>query len=254
MIDKTAIIDPNAKVHSSVKIGPYTVIGPNVEIAKNVIIHSHVNISGNTKIGKGNIFFPFSSIGNDPQDLKYNGEKTFTIIGENVTIRESVTINRGTTALGQTVVGDNVLLMACTHVAHDCIVGNNTIMANLATLGGHVEIGEWANIGGGVVIHQFVKIGEQSLIGGGFCAKQDVPPYVVVAGHPLRFIGINKIGLTRRGFSEDKRLLIKKAYRQFFVSKKNRGQALSSIKKNFDKTDEIKKIINFIENSERGII
>ena len=142
--------------------------------------------------------------------MKYNGEKTFTIIGENVKIRESVTINRGTTALGQTVVGDNVLLMACTHVAHDCIVGNNTIMANLATLGGHVEIGEWANIGGGVVIHQFVKIGEQSLIGGGFCAKQDVPPYVVVAGHPLRFIGINKIGLTRRGFSEDKRLLIKK--------------------------------------------
>ena len=186
--------------------------------------------------------------------MKYNGEKTFTIIGKNVTIRESVTINRGTTALGQTVVGDNVLLMACTHVAHDCIVGNNTIMANLATLGGHVEIGEWANIGGGVVIHQFVKIGEQSLIGGGFCAKQDVPPYVVVAGHPLRFIGINKIGLTRRGFSEDKRLLIKKAYRLFFVSKKNRGQALSSIKNNFDKTDEINKIINFIENSERGII
>ena len=229
-------------------------IEADVKIGNNCFIGNHNTVCSGTTLGSNCTIYHNNSIGEAPQDMKYNGEKTFTIIGENVTIRESVTINRGTTALGQTVVGDNVLLMACTHVAHDCIVGNNTIMANLATLGGHVEIGEWANIGGGVVIHQFVKIGEQSLIGGGFCAKQDVPPYVVVAGHPLRFIGINKIGLTRRGFSEYKRLIIKKAYRQFFVSKKNRGQALSSIKNNFDKTDEIKKIINFIENSERGII
>ena len=229
-------------------------IEADVKIGNNCSIGNHNTICSGTTLGSNCTIYHNNSIGEAPQDMKYNGEKTFTIIGENVMIRESVTINRGTTALGQTVVGDNVLLMACTHVAHDCIVGNNTIMANLATLGGHVEIGEWANIGGGVVIHQFVKIGEQSLIGGGFCAKQDVPPYVVVAGHPLRFIGINKIGLTRRGFSEYKRLLIKKAYRQFFVSKKNRGQALSSIKNNLDKTDEIKKIINFIENSERGII
>ena len=229
-------------------------IEADVKIGNNCYIGNHNTICSGTTLGSNCTIYHNNSIGEAPQDMKYNGEKTFTIIGENVTIRESVTINRGTTALGQTVVGDNVLLMACTHVAHDCIVGNNTILANLATLGGHVEIGDWANIGGGVVIHQFVKIGEQSLIGGGFCAKLDVPPYVVVAGHPLRFIGINKIGLTRRGFSEDKRLLIKKVYRQFFVSKKNRGQALSSIKNNFDKIDEIKKIINFIENSDRGII
>ena len=144
--------------------------------------------------------------------------------------------------------------MASTHIAHDCIVGNNVIMANIATLGGHVEIGDWCNIGGGAMIHQFVKIGKQSLIGGGFSAKQDVPPFIIGAGIPLRFVGINKIGLERRGFSEEVRSLIKKTYRTYFMSKLNRGEALKVIKNGIPQIEEVKDIVNFIESSVRGII
>ncbi len=144
--------------------------------------------------------------------------------------------------------------MASTHIAHDCIVGNNVIMANIATLGGHVEIGDWCNIGGGAMIHQFVKIGKQSLIGGGFSAKQDVPPFIIGAGIPLRFVGINKIGLERRGFSEEVRSLIKKTYRTYFMSKRNRGEALKVIKNEIPQIEEVKEIVNFIESSSRGII
>ena len=186
--------------------------------------------------------------------MKYEGEDTKTSIGDSVVIRESVTVNRGTKAFGKTIVGDNTLLMTGVHVAHDCIVGNNVIMANLATLGGHVEIGDWANIGGGVMVHQFVKVGTQSLIGGGFTAKQDGPPYITVSGAPLRFVGINKIGLERRGIDIGNRALIKKAYRTYFVSKLNRSQALHKIRKTMPQADEIKNILNFIESSERGII
>ena len=144
--------------------------------------------------------------------------------------------------------------MASTHIAHDCIVGNNVIMANIATLGGHVEIGDWCNIGGGAMIHQFVKIGRQTLIGGGFSAKQDVPPFIIGAGTPLRFVGVNKVGLERRGFSEDIRGLIKKTYRTYFKSKLNRGQALKIIKNEISQIDEVKEIVSFIESSSRGII
>jgi len=194
------------------------------------------------------------SIGEAPQDLKYAGEKTTAIIGNNVIIRESVTINRGTIAYGKTEIGNNVLLMACAHVAHDCIIGNHTIMANLATLGGHVELGEYVNLGGGVLVHQFGKIGSHSFVGGGYRAVQDVPPFIIAAGEPLRFGGINKIGLQRRGFSDENRSLIKKAYRLFFISKMNRSDALNKIKSELPATDEINSIIQFIELSERGII
>ena len=186
--------------------------------------------------------------------MKYDGEDTKTVIGDNTIIREFVTINRGTAAYGKTVVGNNALLMACTHIAHDCIVGDNVIMANIATLGGHVEIGNWCNIGGGAMIHQFVKIGQHSLIGGGFSAKQDVPPFIIGAGIPLRFVGINKIGLERRGFGDEKTALIKKAYRTYFKSKLNRGEAIQKIKNELQQTKEIKEIIKFIESSNRGII
>ena len=186
--------------------------------------------------------------------MKYDGEDTKTVIGDNAIIREFVTINRGTVAYGKTVIGNNVLLMACTHIAHDCIVGDNVIMANIATLGGHVEIGNWCNIGGGAMIHQFVKIGQHSLIGGGFSAKQDVPPFIIGAGIPLRFVGINKIGLERRGFTFEKTALIKKAYRTYFKSKLNRGEAIQKIKNDLQQTKEIKEIIEFIESSNRGII
>ncbi len=173
---------------------------------------------------------------------KDEDEKTLTLIGDNVLIRESVTINRGTKAFGKTIIGNNVLLMAYVHIGHDCIVGNNTIMANLSTLGGHVEIGDWVNLGGGVMVHQFVKIGTQSMIGGGFRVVQDVPPYIIAAGEPLRFAGINKIGLKRRDFSKESRNQIKRAYKIYFISKLNRGEALKKIKSEFSKYDEIQKL------------
>ena len=167
MIDKTAIINQNAKVHSSVKIGPFTVIGPNVEIDENVVIHSHVNISGNTKIGKGNVFYPFASIGNDPQDLKYNGEDTSLIIGDNNKFREYVTVNPGTIGGGGiTKIGNNCLFMISSHVAHDCNVGNNVIIANNVPLGGHVTLEDNVVIGGNAAVQQFTRIGQMAMIGG----------------------------------------------------------------------------------------
>ena len=225
-----------------------------MKIGDNTSIGNHNTICSGTTIGSGSKIYHNNSIGEIPQDLKYDGEDTLTIIGDNVVIREFVTINRGTSAYGKTIVGNNVLLMACTHIAHDCIVGNNVIMANIATLGGHVEIGDWCSIGGGAMIHQFVKIGRQSLIGGGFSAKQDVPPFIIGAGIPLRFVGINKIGLERREFSKEVRAIIKKTYRTYFKSKLNRGEALKVIKNEISQIDEVKEIVSFIESSSRGII
>ncbi|MEC7872497.1 MAG: acyl-ACP--UDP-N-acetylglucosamine O-acyltransferase [Candidatus Neomarinimicrobiota bacterium] len=250
----TALVSPKANIGQNVSIGAYSIIEDNVDIGDNSSIGNHNTICYGTKLGSNCKIYHNNSIGEVPQDLKYDGEDTRTLIGDNVVIREFVTVNRGTAAYGKTVIGDNVLLMACTHIAHDCIVGNNVIMANIATLGGHVEIGDWCNIGGGAMIHQFVKIGQQSLIGGGFSAKQDVPPFIIGAGIPLRFVGINKIGLERRGFSEENRALIKKAYRTYFKSKLNRRDAIQKIKNELPQTKEIIEIIDFIESSNRGII
>ena len=254
LIHPTALVAPNAELGANVKIGPYSIIEANVKIGDNCIIGNHVTVRSNTTIGNLCKIFHSSSIGEIPQDLKYDGEDTLTLIGNNVIIREFVTINRGTSAYGKTVIGNNVLLMASTHIAHDCIGGNNVIMANIATLGGHVEIGDWCNIGGGAMIHQFVKIGRQSLIGGGFSAKQDVPPFIIGAGIPLRFVGINKIGLERREFPKEVRAIIKKTYRTYFKSKLNRGEALKVIKNEISQIDEVKEIVSFIESSSRGII
>ena len=169
-------------------------------------------------------------------------------------MRESVTINRGTSASGSTKIGNDVLLMACTHVAHDCILGNHVIMANLTTLGGHVELGDWVSLGGGVLVHQFTKVGAHSFIGGGFRIVQDVPPFILGAGEPLQYSGINQIGMRRRGFKGHSRKVIKEAYGLYFRSDLNRSEALQKIKDDFEQSDEIKTIINFIESSNRGII
>ena len=238
----------------NVSVGAYTIIEDGVSIGDGTSIGNHNTICRGTTIGANCTIFHNTSLGEAPQDLKYGGEETLTFIGDNVLIRESVTINRGTVAYGKTVVGNNVLLMACAHVAHDCTVGDNTIMANLATLGGHVELGEWVNLGGGVMVHQFTKIGSHSFIGGGFRAVQDVPPFIIAAGEPIRFGGINKIGLERRGFSDEGRAEIKKAYRTYFLSKLTRTDALKKIKSEMSGSDHINSIIDFIESSERGII
>ncbi len=238
----------------NVSVGAYTIIEDGVTIGDGTSIGNHNTICRGTTIGANCTIFHNTSLGEAPQDLKYGGEETLTFIGDNVLIRESVTINRGTVAYGKTVVGNNVLLMACAHVAHDCTVGDNTIMANLATLGGHVELGEWVNLGGAVMVHQFTKIGSHSFIGGGFRAVQDVPPFIIAAGEPIRFGGINKIGLERRGFSDEDRAEIKKAYRTYFLSKLTRTDALKKIKSEMSGSDHINTIVDFIESSERGII
>ena len=254
VIHPTAIIHESTSLGSNVKIGPYSIIGENVYIGDNTIIGNHVNILPNVKIGTGCNIFHASSIGEIPQDLKFEGENTKTIIGDNTTIREYVTINRGTSESGETRVGSNCLLMASTHVAHDCILGDNVIMSNLTTLGGHVEIQNWVVLGGGVLVHQFTKIGEHAFIGGRRLVLQDVPPYILAAGEPVQYSGINSIGLRRRKFDSVQRSLIKKAYKFIYRSKLNTTDAILNIKENLEQTKEIKNIVKFVENSERGII
>ena len=220
MIHKTAIIDSKAKVSSSVKIGPYTVIGPNVEIGEDVIIHSHVNISGNTKIGNGTIIFPFASIGNVPQDLKYKDEDTKLEIGKNNKIREYVTISPGTEGGGWlTKIGDNCLFMISSHIAHDCNVGNNVIIANNVPLGGHVTIEESVVIGGNSAVQQFTRIGKLAMVGGMTGVLHDVIPYGLSIGNRNYLQGLNLIGLRRSNFDNKDILGLNEAYKEIFATK-----------------------------------
>ena len=253
-IHPTALISEKANLGKNVSVGPFSNIEDGVSIGDNTIIGNYTTICSGTTIGRDSKIFHNCSIGEIPQDLKFAGEDTKTTIGNNTIIRENVTINRGTSELGKTRVGNNVLLMAAVHIAHDCIVSNNVIMANMSTLGGHVEIQEYASLGGGVLVHQFCKIGSHVFIGGGFRAVQDVPPYILAVGEPLKFGGINSIGLKRRGFSLDKLSEIKKAYRIYFRSDLTRSEALDKIIKNISDNVEVNNIINFIDNSKRGII
>lgn len=239
---------------TNVKVGPYSVIENDVTIGDDCKIGNFVTICSDTSIAEGCHILHCSSIGEIPQDLKFDGEKTKTIIGARTKIREYVTVNRGTKALGETIIGSDCLLMASTHVAHDCILGDNVIMSNLSTLGGHVEVGEWAVLGGGVLVHQFTKIGAHAFIGGGFRAVQDVPPFILAAEHPLSYRGVNSVGLKRRGFSLEDRKLIKKTYHVYFKSGLNRDDALNEIKKEIPSSVIKDQIINFIQTSDRGII
>jgi len=254
MIHKTAVIDKNAKIHSSVKIGPYSIIGPNVEINENVVIQSHVNITGNTKIGSGNKFYPFASIGNDPQDLKYNGEKTSLVIGNNNKFREYVTINPGTVSGGGlTKIGDNCLFMISSHVAHDCIVGNNVIIANNVPLGGHVNIGDNAIIGGNSAVQQFTRIGKMAMIGGMTGVLKDVIPYGLSFGNRNYLEGLNLIGLRRANIENKDILELSKAYKEIFYKKdilNNIEKLDNAIKANY----LVKDMINFIKSDKKRII
>jgi UDP-N-acetylglucosamine acyltransferase len=193
-------------------------------------------------------------IGELPQDLKFGGEKTTVEIGNNTVIREYVSIHRGTSAQGKTKIGDNCYLMAYTHIAHDCKVGNNVTFINLSTLGGHVEVEDWAMLSGSVMVHQFVRIGAHSMIGGNYRVSQDVPPYIMAVGDPLRYAGINTVGLKRRGFTSEERMEIKRAYRIFFRSGLKKDEALEQLDKKFPNNNNIKDIIDFVAKSERGII
>ena len=229
-------------------------IADDVVIGTGSFIGNYVTIDDGTTIGKNCNIFHNSSIGAPPQDLKYNGEKTKLVIGDNVIIREFCTLNRGTVAHGTTKIGNGCLLMAYVHIAHDCELGENVIFANQATLGGHVVIGEAASLGGGVLVHQFCRVGKYVFIGGGFRVVQDVPPYILAAGEPLRYTGINRVGLKRRGFSAETRTMIKRSYRIYFRSGLPRQAALEKLKSDSPHLPEIEEIVHFIETSERSII
>ena len=246
MIHKTAIIDKKAKISSNVEIGPYSIIGPNVEINENTIIHSHVNILGNTKIGKENKIFPFASIGNDPQDLKYNGEETKLVIGNKNTIREYVTINPGTIGGGEeTRIGDNCLFMISSHVAHDCSVGNNVIIANNVPLGGHAVIEDNVVIGGNSAVQQFTRIGRMAMIGGMTGVLHDVIPYGLSTGNRNSLQGLNLIGLRRAKFENKDILGLSDAYKKIFATK-NFIENINKLNGSFQDNPLIKEVIEFI--------
>ena len=254
MINKTAIIDNKAKVSSSANIGPYSVIGPNVEIGEDVIIHSHVNISGNTIIGSGNKIYPFASIGNDPQDLKYNGEKTKLIIGKNNKIREYVTIHPGTEGGGGlTKIGDNCLFMISSHVAHDCLIGNDVIIANNVPLGGHVTIEDNVVIGGNSAVQQFTRIGKLAMVGGMTGVLNDVIPYGLSIGNRNYLQGLNLIGLRRSNFNNKDILGLTEAYKEIFVTK-NLTDNLSKLNGEFKKNPLVKDVIEFITKDKKRSI
>ena len=253
-IDRTSIINKNAIIDNDVEIGSFCIIEENVRIRSGTKIMPYVHILPFTTIGKNNIIYQGSIIGEIPQDLKYNKEKTELIIGDNNVIREYCTLNRGTSDFGKSVIGNNCLLMAYVHVAHDCIIENSVILANGVQLGGHCKIGYHAIIGGMTPVHQFCKVGDHSFIGGGRVILQDVPPFILANGEPLKYSGINSVGLRRRNYDSNTRKLIKKAYKIIYLSKLNTSQAIYEIKSNLERTVEIDLILNFIENSDRGLI
>jgi UDP-N-acetylglucosamine acyltransferase len=255
-IHPTAIMDPGAKLHPSVKIGPYCTIGAGVELGEGCELISHVVMAGPTKIGTHNRFFPFSSVGLAPQDLTYSGEPTRLEIGDHTTIREFVTINRGTVkGGGLTKVGSHVLVMAYTHIAHDCRIGDHVILANAATLGGHVTVEDWAQVGALCPVHHFVRIGTHAFIGGGTTVTQDVLPFSKTsAERGTHAYGMNSIGLQRRGFSKERIDRIHHAYNVLLASKLNTTQALDKLRSEGDLGEDVALLIRFIEASERGVI
>ena len=251
MIHKTAIIDSNANISENVNIGAYSVIGPNVTIDKDVKIHAQVNINGKTSIGKGTIIYPFASIGNDPQDLKFNGEETSLIIGNNNKIREYVTINPGTIGGGgETKIGDNCLFMVSSHVAHDCTVGNNVIIANNVPLGGHAHIEDNVVIGGNSAVQQFTRVGKMAMIGGMCGVVKDVIPYGMAFGNRCALQGLNLIGLRRREIPNKEILSLSEAYKEIFKTK-NLSENLANLDKKFKDNCLVSDVIDFINKDKK---
>ncbi|MBP2690799.1 MAG: acyl-ACP--UDP-N-acetylglucosamine O-acyltransferase [Muribaculaceae bacterium] len=249
-----AYIHPAAKIAPSVVIDPFVTIDQNVEIGEGTRIGSNVTILEGARIGKNCTIFPGAVISAIPQDLKFRGEETTDIIGDNTTIRECVTVNRGTAAKGKTVVGNNCLIMAYSHVAHDCIVGDNVIISNASQLAGEVIVDNYAVIGGGSLIHQFCHIGPHVMLQGGALVNKDIPPYVKAAREPIAYAGINSIGLRRRNFSNDTIREIQDIYRYLYLSSMNVSDAIERIEAELPATKERDEIILFVKNSKRGII
>jgi len=247
-------IHPEAKIHPSVVIEPFTCIHKNVEIDEGTWIGPNVSILEGARIGKHCRVFPGAVISAIPQDLKFNGEESLVKIGDNTTIREFVTVNRGTKASGETVVGNDCLIMAYVHIAHDCHIHDHVIFSNAVNLAGHIEIFDWAIVCGMSAVHQFVRIGAHSMIGGGSLVRKDVPPYVKAAREPLIFTGVNSIGLSRRGFPLETIRLIEDIYRIIYLKGLNVSHALQTIQEEIPFSPELQNILNFIQGSSRGLI
>lgn len=256
-IHTTAVIDSSCEVSPEAEIGPYCIVGPKVTIGAETILHSHVCIHGWTGIGERCSFYSHSSVGTDPQDLKYKGEPTYLKIGNDNVFREFVSLNRGTRGgHGITVIGNNNFLMAYSHIAHDCIVGDNVIMANAATLAGHVTVGDHATVGAFSAVHQFCRVGPHAFIGGFSVITRDALPYIKTVGarNEAKIYGINSIGLQRKGFSAQSMAELKKVYRILFRSQMNTGDALIKAKESPWASPEVAALIEFIESSERGFV
>jgi len=254
MIHPTAIISPGAQLHESVEVGPFTIIEENVIIDAGSSVASSVLIAAGARIGKNVKISHGAVIATKPQDLKFGGEETIVTIGDNTVIREYATVNRGTKESGSTDVGKDCMIMAYTHVAHDGKIGDRVIMANSVNLAGHVHIGDWAIIGGLVPVHQFVRIGAHSMIGGGFRVQQDVCPYALLGGYPLKVIGLNRVGLTRRNFPAETIAALQAAFKLLFFSQLNTRQGLDRVRDEVAPLAEVRELLEFIETSPRGVI
>jgi UDP-N-acetylglucosamine acyltransferase len=253
-IHNTSIVHKNALIGKNVEVGPFSIIEEHVEIGDNTKIGPNVLIRNYTSIGSDCEIFNGAVIGEVPMDLKFNDEDSKLIIGDRTVIREFCTLHRGTKEAGLTKIGSDCLIMSYGHIAHDVVVGDNVIISISVNVAGHVEIDDYAIIGGCTPVHQFCKIGKHAFIGGGRLVLQDVPPYILATSEPLKYSGINSVGLRRRKFNLESRTLIKKAYNLIYKSDLNISQAVEKIKSDFKQTDEIKTILNFINNSDRGLI
>lgn len=248
------VISPNAKLGANVEVGPFTTIADDVEIGEGTWIGPNVSIMDGVRIGKNCKIFPGAIVGAVPQDLKFENEQSILEIQDNVIIREYCTINRGTAANYKTVIGHNSLLMAYVHVAHDCVIGHHSVIANSVNLAGHIEMDPYVRIGGMSAIHQFVKIGTHCFIGGGSLVRKDVPPFVKAAREPLSYVGINSIGLKRASYSSEQINIIQSCYRYLFVKGFNTKQALDQIRQHVPDSPEKSKILDFVQQSERGLM
>lgn len=247
-------VHPDARIGNNVDIGPYTVVHEDVEIGDGCRIHNNVTIFPGARLGAGVTVFPGAVVGAIPQDLKFRGEKTYAVVGDGTTLRECVTVNRGTAAKGETRVGSNCLLMAYTHVAHDCRIGNRVIISNATQIGGEVQIDDAAVIGGGSLIHQFCHLGRNIMLQGGALVNKDIPPFVKAAREPISFVGLNTVGLHRNGFTPEEIGIITDVYRILYLSDLNVSNAIKLIESTLQASELRDEIVRFVQNSDRGII
>lgn len=254
MIHHTAIISPTARLPQEIEIGPFCVIGSDVTLGEGCVLTNHVNLQGPSTFGKKNLFHPFCSIGGKTQDLKYSGEPTLLEVGDHNEFREFASVNRGTGPGEKTVIGSHNFFLTYSHIAHNCVVGNHCIFSNNGTLAGHVIVEDHAIISGLAAVHQFCRIGQHSLIGG--CSKivKDVPPFFIADGNPAEVTAVNLVGLQRRNFSEDAISTIRKAYKCFYDSTLNTSQAIQALEQEFPDSTHVKTLIDFVKNSQRGVI